>query len=30
MQFLLAQLMFRKNPKAALKALDANITDAEA
>lgn len=30
MQFLLAQFMFKKNPKASLKALDNHISDAEA
>jgi hypothetical protein len=29
MQFLLAQIMFRKSPKAAMKALDLNISDAQ-
>ncbi|KAG9245237.1 cohesin loading factor [Calycina marina] len=30
LQFLLAQIMFKKNPKAGLRALDAHIADAEA
>jgi len=30
MQFLLAQLMFEKNPRAAIKALDGHIADANA
>ncbi|KAH8821552.1 cohesin loading factor-domain-containing protein [Xylogone sp. PMI_703] len=30
MQFLLSQIMFRKNPKASMKALDGYITDAQA
>jgi len=29
MQFLLAQLIFRKNPKAAAKTLDQTISDAQ-
>jgi hypothetical protein len=30
MQFLQAQFMFKKNPKAAMKALDGRISDAQA